>query len=35
MPIYASDEQLYTCFKALFNRIGEEDAEAEAGTSKV
>ena len=34
MPIYATDQQLYTCFKALFNRIGEEDKEAEAALLK-
>jgi len=29
MSIYESDEQLYTCFKALFSRIEKEDAEAQ------
>jgi hypothetical protein len=34
MPIYATDDQLYTCFKALFSRIGEEDDEAEKALLK-
>lgn len=34
MPIYDSDEQLYNCFQALFNRIGEEDAEAKKALLK-
>ncbi|MDX1414823.1 MAG: SCP2 sterol-binding domain-containing protein [Candidatus Promineifilaceae bacterium] len=29
MPIYATDQQLYSCFKALFGRIEKEDREAE------
>jgi len=28
MAVYASDEQLYSCFRALFNKIEEEDAAA-------
>jgi hypothetical protein len=28
MAIYATDEQLYSCFKALFSRIAEEDDAA-------
>jgi len=28
MAIYASDKQLYACFKALFSKIEEEDAAA-------
>ena len=28
MAVYASDEQLYNCFKALFKRIAEEDDAA-------
>lgn len=34
MPIYATDKQLYTCFKALFSRIGEEDNEAQQALLK-
>ena len=28
MAVYASDEQLYSCFKALFDKIEQEDAAA-------
>ena len=28
MAVYASDKQLYSCFKALFSKIEEEDSEA-------
>ena len=28
MPVYASEEQLYTCFKALFKKIAEVDEAA-------
>ena len=27
MAVYASDKQLYSCFKALFSKIEEEDTE--------